>query len=293
MAEAYGIQIDVPQDLQKEVKKEDYQKDVKDVLRQIAGNPVGRVILAAIEDLGDGWVPKKMTIVPYSAEDAQKTRQCNAVTYPDSQPDSAPKGFPVFHGDVDQPGNGRTSSGTGTGLGSNTKVHFTASMWGPCGCGRGVYAGLADEVLLHEMVHGLRDLQGLAYRTPTRDSLAGYKTEEEFLAIVVTNVYISAKPSTLLRAAADASIQLKAPLNTSAGFLTDSGHNHLMRRYYLLWQPTFQELGRVGTPDFPVFNPFRELMKEAAPKPAPAPKKPVPYWGNDDKEYKEWRWSKF
>jgi hypothetical protein len=268
----------------------DYQQEIKDLLRQLAGNPVGRVILAAIEDRSDGLFGKNMTIAPYTGEIAENNGKCNAFTVPASQPDSAPEGLPVFPGNHDQPGKGRTSIGTGTGLGSDTKVHFTAGMWGPCGCGRGVYAGLSDEVLLHELVHGLRDMQGMAYRTPTKDSLAGYKTEEEFLAIVITNVYISAKPSTQLRAAFDASIQLKAPLNTSAGFLTDRGHYALMRRFHAVWQPTFQELGRVGTPEFPVFNPFREIMKEQTPQPAPAPTKPASVWGN---ETKEWRWSKF
>src|SRR4051794_14239875 len=45
-----------------------------------------------------------------------------------------------------------------------------------------------DEVLLHELVHGLRDMRGQHSITAMSD---GYDTVEEFMAILVSNIYAS------------------------------------------------------------------------------------------------------
>jgi Effector protein len=47
-----------------------------------------------------------------------------------------------------------------------------------------------DEILLHEMVHGLREMTGTFNRTTVNDH-PNYDDSEEFLAVVVTNVYRS------------------------------------------------------------------------------------------------------
>ena len=46
------------------------------------------------------------------------------------------------------------------------------------------------------MIHALRNMQGKTNHIPTDDS--GYDNDEEFLAIVATNVYISAGGGVLI-----------------------------------------------------------------------------------------------
>ena len=77
------------------------------------------------------------------------------------------------------------------------------------------------------------------------------------LAIVVTNVYMSANNKLQLRADHFAYSPLKAPLDTSAGFLADPENWKMMNIYKLTWQPLFWLLSK-QVPDAK-FNPFREL----------------------------------
>ena len=46
------------------------------------------------------------------------------------------------------------------------------------------------------LIDALRYMQGKSNAIPTEDSALGYDTEEEFLAIVAANVYMSAKHCT-------------------------------------------------------------------------------------------------
>lgn len=77
-------------------------------------------------------------------------------------------------------------SNVARGGGSDVSLYFTPGEWGKSGCLHGCIAALPDEVLLHELVHAQRDMQGLSNPVPTVN--ANYKNEEEFLAIVVANV---------------------------------------------------------------------------------------------------------
>lgn len=86
---------------------------------------------------------------------------------------------------------------------------------------------------------------------------------EEFLAIVVTNVYMSAYNKVQLRADHFGYTPLKAPLDTSAGFMANDAENlRLMNIYNLVWQPTFWVLANY-VPKIR-FNPFRELTENLA-----------------------------
>jgi hypothetical protein len=70
----------------------------------------------------------------------------------------------------------------GTGTGSSVDIYFTASRHG------GVQT--ADDALLHELVHASRKVKGITYRMPVG---AGYGNLEEFLAMLVENIYRSEK----------------------------------------------------------------------------------------------------
>jgi hypothetical protein len=94
----------------------------------------------------------------------------------------------------------------GTGAGSDSEIHFTPQEPVPI-CGSGVVASACrlrgqgehnpDETLLHELVHSLRELLGQFHRYPT--VVSGYDNEEEFFAILLTNIYISEKGGEVLR----------------------------------------------------------------------------------------------
>jgi hypothetical protein len=116
-----------------------------------------------------------------------------------------------------------------------------------------------DESLHHEMVHALRNMQGKFNAIPTKNQF--YDSDEEFLAIVATNVYISAKGGTQFRAHHHGHERLQSPLNTSSGFLTDQDNLDLMNIYRLSWDRIFLDLSIVVSAKF---NPFRELTNNLA-----------------------------
>jgi hypothetical protein len=265
MAEKYGIKI---------AGTPEYEDAIKAVLDEIAGNYVGTEILQDIIA-----TKKNITIVPYDAGRAANNGDCNATTRVDSPRDSAPEGVRGgqegagwFIGKMDDPHTRRDDRydqqegkvGAGTGKGSSVRVYFTPGISGGAACASrlGVFGSLEDEVLFHELVLALRAMQGLLNRIPTEGSLRGYNNEEEFLAIVVSNVYISAKPSTLLRADHRGHRRLQPPLDTSAGFLANPENYWLMKRFQVTWKPTFQKLARAGHSRRPVFNPFRQMEFE-------------------------------
>ena len=53
------------------------------------------------------------------------------------------------------------------------------------------YGSLPDEILFHELIHALRGGLLLNNATPVQGGLTRYSNTEEFLAIVITNIYIS------------------------------------------------------------------------------------------------------
>lgn len=89
------------------------------------------------------------------------------------------------------------------------------------------FAFLPDEVLFHELVHAHR---AASWLVPNHDrliaGLSGYKDEEEFLAVVLTNIYISDKTnhgsSGLRRDYFVRDRPLEEKLSTSLGFYQSS-----------------------------------------------------------------------
>jgi hypothetical protein len=103
--------------------------------------------------------------------------------------------------------------------------------------------------------------QGKFNPIPTDDNIRKYDSEEEFLAVVTTNVYMSANAKMEFRADHTGNKRLEPPLNTSEGFLVSGksanqkGNLELMKIYNLVWQPTFSSLAVIPA----TFNPFRAL----------------------------------
>lgn len=257
MVEFDGIKIQGPDD------DFSYAGNVVRVLESIKGNRAGAVLIRLI-----GSNRRDLTIVPYTAADMQDHGFCNAITEADNERDATPEGINPYLGRDDDP---RTPEDEryqqerqgfrGTGDGSDVHVHFTPDLFNGSSCGNGLYGSQPDEILFHEMIHALRKMEGRLNPYPTEGSLRGYENEEEWLAIVATNIYMSAKyvgrnANNRLRADHEGRYPLKPPLNTSAGFLTDPNNLRLLNIYKLLDQPLFNLLAMVPAP----FNPFNELV---------------------------------
>ncbi len=239
-----------------------------DIYAKIESNKVGQVIIDLIRK-----IKKDLIFLPRDAGKVAISGVCNAETVAQEKMDSAPKGAsgrapPYWYRGVED--NPETSEDerftlvpyqwTGTGAGSNVKIFFDPDGFMQSNCVNLTGAGSQiDEVLFHEMVHALRYMQGKSKCIPTDN--VRYDHEEEFLAIVVTNVYISAAGGSLLRADHQNFATLKPPLTTSSGFLSDPENLKLMNINRLTWTETFMALsGVVSAP----FNPFLELSHRLA-----------------------------
>jgi hypothetical protein len=248
------------------VGSEDYKASINALLKTIETNEVGKVVVRGVKS--SYWLGK--LIIQPRVGDAYHG-YCDVVTSPTSPSDAYPHGVrpgpkPKSDAALDRraftganagdPDEQEPEGFVGTGVGSNSVIEFSPDTFGAGEktCYHGQYGSLPDEVLFHEMVHGLRNMQGLRNPWPTEDR--GYRNEEEFLAIVATNVYISSKGSTQLRRDGDGHSPLEAPLDTSAGFLSDLRNLKILKIHQLIWSPTFADLAHVVTAKF---NPFREL----------------------------------
>lgn len=141
---------------------------------------------------------KKITIVPGPRGLGNFP---DAGTTPDSPRDATDKGLPVLVCSGADVGNPAAPPGTGTGLGSDSRVEYTPQDYIAAKRPDGIDFNpwMPDEVLLHELVHGLRQARGRLRcvampNTPElRDSNQLYDNVEEFLAILIENIYRSEK----------------------------------------------------------------------------------------------------
>jgi hypothetical protein len=153
------------------------EKRTLGLLKDLNTTTVGGLVLTEVLKTG-----KSLLI-----EHSRRTQEGQAV--PKSWKDATPKGKKALDpspGDKHDP----TGGVYGTGLGSDVTIQYTPAQWreaastctkGLCGPG-----SARDEVLLHEVFHGLRVMMGKLLSVPMGD---GYNTQEEFFAILVTNVY--------------------------------------------------------------------------------------------------------
>jgi hypothetical protein len=264
----------------------DYHDDMEKLLKQIEGNygthksanPVGSLLLSAIRATS-----KDLMILPMASYLGQGAKQCRAIEEPKDKLKSAPKGIggkdrtglreKWYAGRQDDPNTDddderyvtHNPDNVAEGGGSNVELYFTPSEWGggksPCS-GPGS-SWPADQVLVHELVHALRDMQGLTNPVPTTNT--SYLNEEEFLAIVVEDVYISAKGGTKFRANHFDDSVLWSPLDTSKGFVEYQDNGKVLDYYASMWQPFFGQLANLTQPKF---NPFREvILRKGKPHP--------------------------
>jgi hypothetical protein len=79
---------------------------------------------------------------------------------------------------------------TGTGQGSDTVISFSSSVFGGVAAPGSNPGATPDEILLHEMAHGLRQMMGRSVREAVTGN-PGMDNYEEFVAILIANLYRS------------------------------------------------------------------------------------------------------
>jgi hypothetical protein len=228
-----------------EVWIDDYEMGMMRLLDKIAGTQTGHILL-------EEWTwMHKITLVPFS--DAR-----NSVTLPlDFAASLARRRVETIPG---PPGRGRrTIRVVGTGLGSDARIAFN-----PWISQEIMGAGMkADQFLFHELVHAIRMNEGLTTRRPMG---FGFDLREEFIAVVIANVYVSeSDPSSSLRANHHADSGKYAAYGIPSLEMLD------MRRFTQSYRRELQDL-RDEMPGLTTklarvkcsFNPFKFLADEDA-----------------------------
>ena len=216
-----------------------YENDVLRHLGIIYGTWTGRTVITEIALTRQ----RTMRIIPWPNSGVQ-----NADAFPTNWADGELQGV-TAHDGLGNPIRGVT----GTGRGSDVVVRFTGSMWGP---GTGHPSGPStepDEILLHEMLHGFRFMCGRAM--PLHSSNPRYDTDEEFAAILITNMYRSERGRSPLRADHHGFQALPAALSTSAAFL-----NSYRNEVGGLFTENRRLFGSLGALDASSFNPCKVYM---------------------------------
>jgi hypothetical protein len=174
--------------------KANWEKSVDNIITSLSKKHASWAVMKALSDSGH-----TVTIVP------NPVVECNSTTIPKSAQDAARKGVEAEHCSKAVKGDN-----AGTGQGTNSKIVFSPGPFaknGMCavdGAGRD-----ADEILFHELAHAMRYATGQrksCFQTPF-----GYTDYEEFVAVLLTNVY-SSETSRPLRK--DHSGYEKLPLTT-------------------------------------------------------------------------------
>jgi hypothetical protein len=211
---------------------------------KISTNPVGKLILTHIEES-----PYQVTITPWTRAGKGLGAQTDG-----EEDDAHPNGEYYYRDVEDDPKTLRNerfdkSKTKGTGKGTGAVVFFSTVI------PPSAIPSDPDVLLLHELVHVLRKMQGVENPRPLEGSaLSQYDDAEEWLAILVEDVYRSAKHQTQFRGGHDLTTKLEPPEDTSDGFLGNPGNRSLMQHYYRKWRPVFRELSLVHAR----FNPFHE-----------------------------------
>lgn len=162
-------------------KKVNYESAVIGTLTRLISKFSGWAVIVEIFRTN-----KKMYVRPFHPTPAD---QYNAYAQPTDWAAATLKDTAVRdnQGNLPPPGAPRI---TGTGWGSDTIINFSPSTFAP-GSGAPIGPGTSpDEILLHEMVHGLRQMRGRMVREPITSN-PGMDNYEEFVAILISNIFRS------------------------------------------------------------------------------------------------------
>jgi hypothetical protein len=160
--------------------KQAHEDDVRAQLRVILGFNTGRTILQMFR-LRSGH---SVLIFPFALDDNPGTTIATAVPLDDIAATATRAPLLDREGKPSDKKIDRARRGTGAGSGvdvfySNVDARSVSQT-----------DETSDEVLLHELVHAVRMVFGVRHR---RHTVGGYHNEEEFLSVLVVNMYRSEK----------------------------------------------------------------------------------------------------
>ena len=220
-----------------------------------------RVVLRELSSTG-----RTVTIVPVAAPGANGFPR--AVASPNSPQAATPSGQPFLGCSPASPATLNQpipALGTGTGTGSAVTVRFAGedAIAGTSS----VLAVSSDEVLLHELVHAFRQTRGQSHceritsGLPSIDTAPAnsnnvqfYDTLEEFVAIVISNIYRAENNKPGLRRDHHGAAPLNFPLTTAKSF--SQAWQTQMQRMLDDMQILCFDLGRLNIS----YNPIREFL---------------------------------
>jgi hypothetical protein len=253
-------------------RAEQYEQAVERILRTIQGASTGREFLNVLYNVARGR-GQRVTISPFVLDRPYPRSprnlegamgQCNAASVPANEEGALRRGvtgrlpsFDSTNPEFEVAGNGRGSDG---------QVFFdpfmmTAASSAGSNCASLHVAGeTVDSMLLHELVHVLRGLQGHQEMTPCLGIARSFRNNEEFICILVQNIYLSERGAPNLRGGHDAS-QLLPPLNTSTGFLQNGDIRACVSLAAKAENSLFAYLSAVTRAPF---NPIREYWNHRA-----------------------------
>lgn len=253
----FGIEIDG--DALSAFARSDYEASVKWHLDLINRSQTGRALLEGIQRTG-----KDLFISPYLKGGVNSEGGAGPFDYHKGAPagltvlQNDGSNNPILHGKWSW---SKRVSFKGTGEGSTGVVHYSPSMFGYSGSYIGpptvVFACWdAAAVLVHELCHAYRAMRGHYHPLATMGGRAGYGHEEDFFAILLTNVFVS-DPSTQVRfrfLRKDHNSHDADLVTTTSSFLADPGNKNLMVKLFDQ-EPGLTKALRAVQADF---NPVRQ-----------------------------------
>jgi hypothetical protein len=154
--------------------RDNWEKSIDSIITALSQKMTSWSVMKALSDSGH-----TLTIVP------NPVVECNSTTFPNSTRDAARAGA-----EAEDCSKALKGDNLGTGKGTSSKIVFSPGPFaktGTCsvdGAGRD-----ADEILFHEMCHAMRYAVG--QRNACFETPLGYRDYEEFVAVLLTNVYSS------------------------------------------------------------------------------------------------------
>jgi hypothetical protein len=232
-----------------------YNDDITKLLNQINSSDTGSALIGEIA--GTKWT---MYIRPYTIFGDAGVIEASAGAFGkkgagdrEATLRGGATGMPSYSTD------GKLQPGSGLGTGTNTVVDFSPDLL-TSEAGRKLFSGpgsKVDEALFHEMVHASRFMRGVAFRLPVNQ---GYSNEEEYISVVMTNVYLSEKGEPQLRGRhARPNIPLPEPEKFLDNYQNINLSPIVLIERFRLSTPRFY-LHYSGIPaNSAPFNPFREF----------------------------------
>jgi hypothetical protein len=224
-----------------------YESSIETLIKQLSGQATSFWVLQDIANAAKPIIVKPWRHDPH--KDAKTETHYMAYGEPDSYADATPDGEFAKTIENSELSKSEKRENMGTGKGTAYTLYFTPYYVGesrPTGPGYG-----ADEVLLHELIHGLNSIKGNLRLTGGAPD--GFDGLEEFTAILITNLY-SSQMGRVLRYDHNGHAPLPQQLCNPQAFFNK--YQSAVRDCYR-YHSSLTSIYKNWDPPFVPFNPFR------------------------------------